>query len=287
MKLFNRGKEEAGTVVVPVPQGEPAKAVTAAPAPEPAEPDFSQVLDASVKEMADKIAQLTSSLESANSERASFEDKVQRMEERMRKLSSLTEAISSQYNPFVGDAPPREGRTARPPPPGSRPEGAGAALAAPSPAPAFAPPPTIPASIAIPAPREALPSERFLVPEDAPVAPPPAPAVAAPSAPPALKAASPRVHLEDVELTFQNSLLVLTWADTLLKSARSREGVAELLAYYRSIGWIGEGVERQLLSYVSGLAFVESAGPTDWRADVEIHERSLLFIEKLKGRAQP
>lgn len=289
MKLFNRGKEEAGTVVVPVPQGDPAKAVTAAPAPEPAEPDLSQVLDASVKEMADKIAQLTSSLESANSERASFEDKVQRMEDRMRKLSSLTEAISSQYNPFVGDAPPREGRSSRPPPPGTRAEGADAAFAAPPPAPSLALPPAVPASIAIPMPKEAPASERFLAPEEIAAAPPPvaAIAVAEASAPPAGRPAAPRVHLDEVDLTFQNSLLVLTWADTLLKSARSREGVAELLAYYRSIGWIGEGVERQLLSYVSGLAFTESAGPVDWRADVEIHERSLLFIEKLKGRSQP
>lgn len=275
MKLFNRGKEEAGTVVVPVAQGEPVKAV-ASPDPAKEEPDLSAVLDASVKEMADKIAQLTTSLEAANSERASFEDKVGRMEERMRKLSSLTEAISSQYNPFVGDAPSRESRGMRPPPPGTKSE----------PAPLAAAPAAmeIPASIALQVPRDAPKApERFL-------APPPeaiAETAIAPPSPAAPK--EKRVHLESIELSFQNSLLVLTWADTLLKSARSREGVAELLAYYRSIGWISEPVERELLSYVSGLSFPESTapGPSDWRADVEIHERTLLFIEKLKGRPMP
>ncbi|HWG91592.1 MAG TPA: flagella accessory protein C, partial [Candidatus Thermoplasmatota archaeon] len=121
MKLFSRPKSDAAEAsqASGSPSGAPAEAhagaagspgatqtvvpVGAAAPPEAAE--FAQALDNSVKEMSEKIQRLTSNLDNVHEERQAFEEKLSRMEERMRKLSSLTEMISNQYNPFIGDEP--------------------------------------------------------------------------------------------------------------------------------------------------------------------------------------
>ena len=80
-------------------------------------------------------------------------------------------------------------------------------------------------------------------------------------------------------------MLLLGWSDMLLKSAGSRESLLDLVNYYHNIGWIGDPARDQLLAYADGLTPPEAAAPTDWRADVEVHEKSLLFVEKLRAVA--
>jgi archaellum component FlaD/FlaE len=94
------------------------------------------------------------------------------------------------------------------------------------------------------------------------------------------------VHLWAARPSFESSMLLLGWADMLLKSAGSREAVATLAHYYHNIGWIGDPARDQLLAYAEGIAAPENgAGDADWRAVTDVHERSLLFIEKLKAAA--
>src|SRR5581483_2700077 len=115
MKLFNRGNDPkaappaapagpAAAMATPATAAAPAPAPAAAPAPAPAAPaappvpELTAILDANVKDMSEKIAKLASTVESQTTEKGALEAKLEQMEERMRKLSSLTEMISAQYN---------------------------------------------------------------------------------------------------------------------------------------------------------------------------------------------
>jgi archaellum component FlaD/FlaE len=116
----------------------------------------------------------------------------------------------------------------------------------------------------------------------------PPPTAQQPAAPlPAEEPMPNGVRLYDIQPTFGASLLVLNWADMLLKHAPSRESVDRLLDYYCNVGWLGEPARDRILAYVDGIRYEargEGAGEAeDWRAGVEVHERSLLFIEKLRA----
>ena len=331
MKLFNRGTDTpkpaqaaappagpAAALATPAQPQAPAPAPAGAPAPAPAPPaappapDLTAILDANVKDMSEKIAKLASTVESSTTEKGALEQKLELMEERMRKLSSLTEMISAQYSPFVGDAPrerdalpaPEVGLAAPPPPPGI------AMMPAAAPAMPTPLPPT-PISFA-PAPAPALAAEplaTLVAPEPAPApefAPAPAASAPAPAPEPAWSAPEPSpvpvfapapslapveenpdgVALWSVPPSFEASLLMLGWADMLTKHAGSRESLVSLVNYYHNIGWLGDPARDQLLAYADGIS---APAPTslagDWRAAVETHEKSLLFVEKLRALA--
>lgn len=297
MKIFNRGSDNKQPAVAtpvgpaalaapaPVPAAPAAPVAPAAPAPDaaapaaPPAPDLAVILDANVKEMSEKIARLASTLEGSTTERSTFEAKLEQMEERMRKLSSLTEMISAQYNPFVGDAPAE-----REPLP--HPE---VGLASPADATLMAtlPPPAAPAlslSLEPPAPEPPAP-----VADPLPLDAPPAVLEGPPTGEPAqLDAEVDERHplLPTIAPGFESSMLLLGWADMLLKSAGSRASLLDLANYYHTIGWIGDEARSQLLAYADGLVLdPEWEDAADWRANVEVHEKSLLFVEKLKAVA--
>lgn len=275
MKLFTRGNETtkaapAGPAAATAPA--PAPGLTAAPAaaPAPAGPDITAILDANVKEMSDKIAKLTNSLEGAQTEKAGFEAKLEAMEDRMRKLSSLTEMISAQYNPFVGEAPSE--RDPLPSPDvGLAAPTLGAAHGALAP---LLEPPVAGGDAGLP-PYVGAPVLAEL----------PAPGVGAYASPGADAAvAGEGAQVWSVQPSFESSLLMLGWADMLLKNVPTRESLVELVDYYHNIGWIGDPARDLLLAYANGISVAASAEPhADWRASVEVHEKSLLFIEKLKA----
>ncbi|MFA5861932.1 MAG: FlaD/FlaE family flagellar protein [Candidatus Thermoplasmatota archaeon] len=304
MKIFSRGTESATPPV--------AATVTTAPAPKAAtpttnvasapsapaqdltlaNPDLSAIIEANVKEMSEKIARLASTLDGDHSERAEFESKIEKMEERMRKLSSLTEMISAQYNPFVGAAPSE--RESMPTP--------DVGLAMPplamssSPAPAVAavpqlvtqPPPPLGLDDPFATVSPELDSALTDTPEGAPAPPPEIQAIAPDVTDAAVNTSDERTEIDDVRLwsvrpSFGASMLMLNWADMLLKHAPSREGVQQMLEYYRNVGWLGEPARDQLLAYIDGIAHGPEGEPErDWRASIEVHEKSLLFIEKLR-----
>jgi archaellum component FlaD/FlaE len=278
MKIFNRGNDAKGAAPAG-PAAAAAMSAPAAPAPvqapvpaapaAPPAPDLTALLDANVKEMSEKIARLTSSLESSQQERGSFEAKIEMMEERMRKLSSLTEMISAQYNPFVGDAP-----SEREPLPAPE---VGLAQTVTLPALPSAAEPSLPEG----------PMGLSLVLEPPAMEAHPAAAPAFEMEPAPAEAGAPDgVHLWAARPSFESSMLLLGWADMLLKSAGSREAVTTLAHYYHNIGWIGDPARDQLLAYVDGIAAPADEEGRDWRAGTDVHERSLLFVEKLKAAAR-
>jgi archaellum component FlaD/FlaE len=64
----------------------------------------------------------------------------------------------------------------------------------------------------------------------------------------------------------------------------SREGLDELLHYYQTIGWINDAVREEIENYANGILVpVTPTAPNDWRANVDLHQRSLLFVEKLRS----
>ena len=280
MKIFNRGEKAPAkgdaAAAAPAPAPEPAPVPVAPPAP-----DLTSIIDANVKEMSEKIARLATTIESEHSERGDFEAKLEKMEERMRKLSSLTEMISAQYNPFVGAAPAEREALPAPevglsmPPLAAPPE---AAPAGPSPAP-------LQSAMGDMQVLAATPFGDSLFPDAPPMpAPPPAPEMpAAEAQAQGLAQADAAARLWAMPNGFSASLLVLNWADMLLKSAPSRESLADIANYYHTIGWIGEPARDQLLAYADGLKWDASSKAKDWRANVEMHEKSLLYVEKLRA----
>ena len=102
---------------------------------------------------------------------------------------------------------------------------------------------------------------------------------------PAPESAEPGgVHLWAARPSFESSMLLLGWADMLLKSAGSREAVTTLAHYYHNIGWIGDPARDQLLAYADGISAPPAqTGQQEWRASFEVHEKSLLYVEKLKS----
>lgn len=280
MKIFNRGTDTKAPAPAPAAKATPgdpsAQGAAVAPPtiappvapPAPATPDLTVILDANVREMSEKIARLASNLESSQQERTGFEAKIEQMEERMRKLSSLTEMISAQYNPFVGDAPTEREAMPRPeiglaPPPSPAPPEAALALALDTPpaepSPVFSGMPTMAAmEPALPAPLRVENAETSEKDGDG-------------------------VYLWHIAPGFEPSMLLLGWADMLLTSAGSRESMLALVNYYHNIGWIGDPARDQLLAYADGLTPPAAASERDWRANVEVHEKSLLFVEKLRA----
>lgn len=313
MKIFSRTAEKekpaaakgAPTSPQPTaPAGPAAAAGAAPPTPTPAQapsPDISAIIDANVKEMSEKIARLATSIEGDKGDRADFEAKLEQMEERMRKLSALTEMISAQYNPFVGAAPsenealpPPEFGLAAPPLPYP---------AAPANASGGDPLASVASALVPPAPPlDAQPEDPFAATADDPTFAPPgaaafeegalpdaSPAFAPPaSAPDAAMAAdddaSP-ARLWTVRPGFGSSMLMLSWADMLLKNAPDRNALLQLLDYYHNIAWIGPPARDQLLAYADGIRQNAGVAPAadDWRAPLDVHEKSLLFVEKLRA----
>jgi hypothetical protein len=211
----------------------------------------------------------------------------------------ITEMISAQYNPFVGDAPsereapPSPEIGLAPPMLASLPP-----MAPPMAAPPIAAPPFASAAGALAmAPLELAPLD--LPPFEAP---PFAPAEAAPM--PRLDASQPEgygvraspmapafddesdgAQVWSIRPGFESSLLMLGWADMLLKNVPSRDSLVDLVNYYHNIGWIGDPARDQILAYADGISVAPASSQPDWRASVEIHEKSLLFVEKLKAIA--
>ncbi|HVL48446.1 MAG TPA: FlaD/FlaE family flagellar protein [Candidatus Thermoplasmatota archaeon] len=295
MKIFGRGAKEETEKTAPAPpqnaKAEAAPAPEAAPAADPSQPDLAVMLDASVKDISEKIARLANSVETVHKERAGFDEKLKLMEDRMRKLSGLTEMMSSQYNPFVGDEPVAE--SAKESPKATATAIASGGGGGPGPMGAMASGKRIPvardggagSAVAAPAlhPLAAAAAKRHLDLEDEEDQD----VLAARWTPrPAATSNQAPARLTRVARTFETSLLMMSWCDTLLKAA-SREGLDELLHYYQTIGWINDAVREEIENYANGIA-VSEAPVTDWRANVDLHQRSLLYVEKLRiASAEP
>ena len=90
-----------------------------------------------------------------------------------------------------------------------------------------------------------------------------------------------RILLPDVPEDAISNAVLLKWVEFLLETV-GHQNLPEILDYYVDIGWISEKVTMKLLAYASGM--VAPRGRAKERLSTKDHLRSLLFIEKLRGR---
>jgi flagellar protein FlaD len=102
-------------------------------------------------------------------------------------------------------------------------------------------------------------------------------------APPALPSvpSRQRVLLADVPEEAVSNAVMLKWVEFLLETV-GHQNLPEVLDYYVDIGWISERVTMKLLAYASGM--VAPRGRAKEKLSTKDHLRSLLFIEKLRGK---
>lgn len=91
-----------------------------------------------------------------------------------------------------------------------------------------------------------------------------------------------RILLPDIADSAIANAVLLKWVEFLLETV-GHQNLPEVLDYYVDIGWISEKVTMKLLAYASGM--VAPRGRAKEKLSTKDHLRSLLFIEKLRGRA--
>ena len=90
-----------------------------------------------------------------------------------------------------------------------------------------------------------------------------------------------RILLPDVPENAISNAILLKWVEFLLETV-GHQNLPEVLDYYVDIGWISEKVTMKLLAYASGM--VAPRGRAREKLSTKDHLRSLLFIEKLRGK---
>ncbi len=89
------------------------------------------------------------------------------------------------------------------------------------------------------------------------------------------------VLLSSVPDSAISNAILLKWVEFLLETV-GHQNLPEVLDYYVDIGWISEKVTMKLLAYSSGM--VAPRGRAKEKLSTKDHLRSLLFIEKLRGK---
>lgn len=241
--------------------------------------------DAALKELAARMSVLQSNLESVQGTRGEIEDKLSKMEERMMRLGSLAEAVSSKYNPFIAENSPEEpswgqdgpasveeeaaepGPGAEAPAQGARPE----PEPEPTPEPSGAPDPSRPEAQDLEAMAGLLGGQGAEEPEQAPDAT---------TAAEALSQDRPQIG-ERLEEKF----MMLEWVDLMLRRV-GRANLLDLLEYYEGLGWLDQEAKRRVIRVAVGMDAPdrpEEKERGEWRGDLDLHERSLITIERLHG----
>ncbi|MDX1612228.1 MAG: FlaD/FlaE family flagellar protein [Candidatus Thermoplasmatota archaeon] len=259
-----------------------------------------------VKELAARMAVLQSNLENFQSTRGDLESKLQTMEDRLLRLGSLAEAVSSEYNPFIARSSPdeptweeqqnqasdaaHEAAASEASPPGAQ----GAADAS-SEAPGNQ------GTDPTPPPAEVLPPQ-----EAAPEPTPEPEAISRLMG--AVEGGQDPAHHQGQELeqnpaeammatgrelspglsnklsNLEENFMLLEWVGLMLRRV-GRANLLDLLEYYEGLGWLDHDVKRKVVRVAVGVDAPEQSGGTnEWRGDVELHERSLITIERLNGR---
>lgn len=89
--------------------------------------------------------------------------------------------------------------------------------------------------------------------------------------------------LDRVAHSPRTNAILLSWAQTLLDEL-GHDGLPEALEYFESVGWIGADVRVRLTRLTDGLQANGKPRP-DWRMNRETLQRSLDYIEELRGFA--
>lgn len=236
--------------------------------------------DAALKELAARMSVLQSNLESVQGTRGEIEDKLTKMEERMMRLGSLAEAVSSKYNPFIAENSPDEPSWTEDGAPPEEPEPE-QALAPPSAeAPSPEPEPEAPADAEPTGPQaQDLEDLGSMLGEPEPEASTQAPDAS--TAADAFSRGRPQIG-ERLEEKF----MMLEWVDLMLRRV-GRANLLDLLEYYEGLGWLDQGTKSHVIRVAVGMDAPGQSQETkqrgDWRGDLDLHERSLITIERLHG----
>lgn len=278
-------------------------------------------VESTLKDLAARMSRLSSHIEGIEEDREEMEDKLDDVENQLGQLGNLAEVVSSQYNPFITeDAPSNpewskqdhelgrggedvDGPPAESPDPPDRDdmlldEGAleEAAPHNPEDQPGEPSRPDEEASRGegtsddpggedeeLPSPFGEAPDDLLDDPaEDAAGdgGGPPDPATLDLS-----DAPDPTAEGEDA---FDRNVLLLEWVGYMMERV-GRDGLLDLLEYYESLGWLEEPLKNRALRVATGIDVDAEASPDgtrEWRGDTELHERTLVVLERLAGRRQ-
>jgi archaellum component FlaD/FlaE len=253
-------------------------------------------VEEALKDLSARMSVLSSNLEGVEESRGELEDKIGDVEERMSRLGSLAEAVSSEYNPFVSENAPSE-PSWKPQPddagePGAEPdaeEGPPLANDEPEAPPAGDIPEQTPPEAPEPQPDVGEEEEgpfpptdpRSLEPEPEEPDQGQAPAAADPTSD---RQTSRQQRDEPDE--FEENLLLLEWVGMMLDRV-GRAGLLDLLDYYQNLGWLDPEIKDQATRVAVGVDAPDRVGDENWRGDVELHRRSLVAIQRLQGDAVP
>lgn len=81
----------------------------------------------------------------------------------------------------------------------------------------------------------------------------------------------------------ERRMLVMEWVKFLIDRV-GRVRLLDLLEYYEELGWL-DGTEReQIMKVAVGVDGPDRVEGADWKGDRELHERSLIALERLRGR---
>lgn len=95
--------------------------------------------------------------------------------------------------------------------------------------------------------------------------------------------------------TFLNDYWTLKWIEYLGEKTKQNQ-IPNLLSYYKKIGWINDEIENKVLTYLSGSkseiiddidsdeVLEEEELEDSWKLSIDEHTKSLVFIERIKGK---
>lgn len=101
--------------------------------------------------------------------------------------------------------------------------------------------------------------------------------------------------VKEEDKTYINDLWTLKWIEFLNEKTKQNQ-IPNLLSYYKKIGWIDDEIENKVLTYLSGSkteliegleedeVLVEEEDEEAWKLSIDEHTKSLVFIERIKGK---
>lgn len=259
-----------------------------------------------LKELAARMAVLQSNLENVQGSRGDLEDKLSTMEDRMLRLGNLAEAVSKEYNPFIAENSPDEPTWQGQPDRTEDPEDPPAAAAEPQ-----VPEPAPPEPTSPPEPEAGAPGsedETAQMPgaaSDLSPEPPGGPAgqegpeedpvaealggLTGPMEPEqdpidALESFSQQTggSRSDPMEALQENFMMLEWVGLMLRRV-GRANLLDLLEYYEGLGWMSPGIKQRVVRVAVGIDAPDDGTGGEWRGDLDLHERSLVTIQRLEG----
>lgn len=272
---------------------------------EPKKPSID--VEDSLKELSARMAMLSSNLDGVKESKGTLEDKLGSMEQRIARLGSLAEAVSSQYNPFIqenapsepswhGKQDPSEAPEAPqgPPPveeasgkPGANGEGHPDEEQATAKQDAAAETDPTPEPEPEPLPQAAeFPGPETLQDGEAKTEAKTEAETEAEALDPVEQALAPFAPSKQENDAFEDNLLMLEWVGLMLRRV-GRAGLLDLLDYYQGLGWLDAALKDRATRIAVGVEAPDRVGDGHWRGDLELHRRSLVALQRLHGNEVP